>query len=255
MPAEARRWARHLAGVAGFLLAWEIAGRGFGDALLAPPSLVLPEFVVMWEDARLPATVAGSLRQMLAGYLLACAVGMPLGIAMGRLRVVEVLVYPWLSMLIVTSVATLIPLFILAVGTGFQFRLLVVFAAAVFYVTLISYEGARDVERRWIDVGRSFSAGAAQCFWKIILPALFPYLLTAARIGLGQALRGMVIAELFVIIGIGGLIHNAGQEISTSRNLALLVLLMAIALAANEILRWAAGRLAPWYEPSKRLPQ
>jgi ABC-type nitrate/sulfonate/bicarbonate transport system permease component len=172
---------------------------------------------------------------------------------MGRLPLLGAIVHPWLSMLIVTSVASLIPLFILAVGTGFEFRVLVVFASAVFYVTLVSYDGARELERRWIDVGRSFSANGLQRFTKIALPALFPYLLTGARIGLGQSLRGMVVAELFVIVGIGGLIHNAGQEVSTTRYLALLVLLMAIALVANEVLRWAARKLAPWYEPSRRV--
>jgi ABC-type nitrate/sulfonate/bicarbonate transport system permease component len=251
-PAQ-RRWARHLAGVAVFLMLWEVAGKAFGAGLIAPPSEVLPEFVTMWGDGRLPGIVANSLQQMLAGYVLACGIGMPLGVAMGRFPVLGALVQPWLSMLIVTSVASLIPLFILAFGTGFEFRVLVVFASAVFYVTLVSYEGARELERRWVDVGRSFGANGLQRFRKIVLPALFPYLLTGARIGLGQSLRGMIVAELFVIVGIGGLIHNAGMEISTARYLALLVLLMAIALIANEILRWAGRRLAPWYEPSKRL--
>lgn len=247
-----RRWVRQVAGAVAFLVLWEYAGATMGAGLLAPPSHVLPEFFAMWGDARLPAIVAGSLQQMLMGYALACVVGMPLGIAMGRIPIIGTIVFPWLSMLIVTSVASLIPLFILAVGSGFEFRVLVVFASAVFYVTFVSYEGARDLERRWLDVGRSFAANGPQRFAKIVLPALFPYLLTGARIGLGQSLRGMVVAELFVIVGIGGLIHNAGQEISTARYLALLVLLMVIALIANEILRWAGRRLAPWYEPSKR---
>jgi ABC-type nitrate/sulfonate/bicarbonate transport system permease component len=253
MSDTAIRWLRHGVGLLGFILVWEIAGRQVGDALLAPPSLVLPDFVSMFEDRALLGTVAGSLQQMVAGYALAMLVGIPIGIAMGRLRLLEVALYPWLCMLIVTSIASMIPLFILAVGTGFQFRLLVVFVSAVFYVVMVAYEGARDVERRWLDVGRSFSATALQRFRLIILPALFPHLLTAARIGLGQALRGMVIAELFVIIGIGGLIHNAGQELSTARNFALLLLLMLIALLANELLRWVASRLAPWYEPSRKL--
>jgi NitT/TauT family transport system permease protein len=253
LTAAQQRWARHIAGAVVFLLLWEAAGAAFGAGILAPPSVVLPEFVIMWGDERLPGIVAGSLEQMLLGYALACGIGMPLGIAMGRFPILGAIVHPWLSMLIVTSVASLIPLFILAVGSGFEFRVLVVFASSVFYVTLVSYDGARELERRWIDVGRSFSAGGLARFRKIVLPALFPYLLTGARIGLGQSLRGMVVAELFVIVGIGGLIHNAGMEISTARYLALLLLLMAISLVANEILRWAARRLAPWYEPSRRL--
>jgi ABC-type nitrate/sulfonate/bicarbonate transport system permease component len=247
------RMARHIAGVIAFILVWQMIGSTLGAGVLAPPSEVLPEFVTMWRDERLPGIIAGSLVQLMLGYAMACAVGMPIGIAMGRLPVIGLLLHPWLSMLIVTSIASLIPLFILAVGSGFAFRVLVIFTSAVFYVTLVSYDGARDVDRRWLDIGRAFSASPVQRFAKIVLPALFPYLLTAARIGLGQSLRGMIVAELFVIIGIGGLIHNAGQEISTARYFALLLLLMILATIANEALRYAALKLAPWYEPSKGL--
>jgi ABC-type nitrate/sulfonate/bicarbonate transport system permease component len=252
MPGQLR-WTRHLVGTAAFLLVWQAVGSTLGAGILAPPSAVLPEFIAMWGDERLPGIIAGSLQQMLLGYALACAVGMPLGIAMGRLPVLGFLLHPWLSMLIVTSIASLVPLFILAVGSGFEFRVLVIFTSAVFYVTMVSYDGAREIERRWIDIGRCFCASRMQQFVKIMLPALFPYLLTAARIGLGQSLRGMVVAELFVIVGIGGLIHDAGQEISTARYFALLMLLMMLAWAANELLRWAGWKLAPWYESSRRL--
>jgi ABC-type nitrate/sulfonate/bicarbonate transport system permease component len=247
MSPTAQRWVFHVGGIALFLLLWEIAGRRLGPALLAPPSAVAAELGVLLTQGKPLLVLADSLRQMIVGYLLGCAVGMPLGIAIGRSRVADAILYPWLSMLIVTSVASLLPLFVLGFGTGFGFRVVVVFTACVFYITLTAYQGARDVGRRWIDVGRSFSASPLQRFRKIILPAVFPYLLTGARIGLGQALRGMIIAEMFVIVGFGGLIHEAGLEVSTSSLLALLVLLMAIALVTNEALRWAAGRLAPWY--------
>lgn len=243
-----RRWILHLAGVGVFLALWEIAGRTMGEALMAPPSVVFPTLLDIVRDGKVLGTIADSLWHMLIGYALACAVGMPLGVAMGRIRVLEVIFHPWVSMLIVTSIATMIPLMILGLGTGFQFRVLVVFVAAVFYIVVVAYEGARDVERRWLDVGRSFSATPLQRFRKIILPALFPYLLTGARIGLGQALRGMVIAEIFIIVGIGGLIHYSGQEISTAGNFSLLLLLMLIALVANRSLEWLAQRLAPWHE-------
>jgi ABC-type nitrate/sulfonate/bicarbonate transport system permease component len=247
------RWMRHLAGATAFLLVWQAVGFTLGAGVLAPPSAILPEFIAMWGDARLPGIIAGSLQQMFLGYVLACAVGMSLGIAMGRLPTLGLLLRPWLSMLIVTSIASLVPLFILAVGSGIEFRVLVIFTSAVFYVTMVCYDGTREIERRWLDVGRSFSASRMQQFVKIMLPALFPYLLTAARIGLGQSLRGMVVAELFVIVGIGGLIHDAGQEISTARYFALLVLLMILALTTNELLRWVSWKLAPWYDSSKRL--
>lgn len=235
-------------GIGAFLVLWEIAGRIMGAALIAPPTAVAPVFIELLHDARSLQTIGDSLWHMLIGYVLACVVGMPLGVAMGRLRAIEILVHPWLSMLIVTSVASMIPLLILGLGTGFQFRVAVVFLSSVFYIVAMAYDGAREIEPRWLNVGRSFCATPLQRFRKIMLPALFPYLLTGARIGLGQGLRGMVIAEIFVLVGIGGLISNSGLEVSTAGNFSLLLLLMAIAMAANGSLQWLAKRLAPWHE-------
>ena len=242
------RWVLRATGIAAALLVWEVLGRRVGEALLAGPSLVLPELVDLVIDGEMPVALAGSLRQMLVGYALALAIGMPVGVAMGRSRLIDAVLRPWVNMLVVTSVASLVPLFIVIVGTGFGFRVAVVFTASVFYIVLTGFQGARGIDPRWIDVGRAFNASQLQSFWRIMLPALYPYLITGARIGLVQAIRGMVVAELFVIVGIGGLIHTAGLYVSTATLLALMLTLMAVGIAANELLRLVGRRLAPWYE-------
>ena len=242
------RWVLRATGIAAALLVWEALGRSVGEALLAGPSLVLPELVDLVIDGEMPVALAGSLRQMLVGYALALAIGMPVGVAMGRSRLIDAVLRPWVNMLVVTSVASLVPLFIVIVGTGFGFRVAVVFTASVFYIVLTGFQGARGIDPRWIDVGRAFNASQLQSFWRIMLPALYPYLITGARIGLVQAIRGMVVAELFVIVGIGGLIHTAGLYVSTATLLALMLTLMAVGIAANELLRLVGRRLAPWYE-------
>jgi ABC-type nitrate/sulfonate/bicarbonate transport system permease component len=113
---------------------------------------------------------------------------------------------------------------------------------------LTAYQGARGLEPRWIDVGRSFGAGSLRRFWKIILPGLYPFLLAGTRIGLVHAIRAMVVAEMFVIVGFGGLIHSAGLAVSSAPVLALLTLLMIVAVLANALLKLAARRVAPWHE-------
>ena len=55
---------------------------------------------------------------------------------------------------------------------------------------------ARGVEPRYLDVARSFGASRRAVFWKVLLPALYPYLITGARIGLVHAIRAMVVAEM-----------------------------------------------------------
>jgi ABC-type nitrate/sulfonate/bicarbonate transport system permease component len=107
--------------IAGFglvLIAWESAGRMLGDMLLSPPSTVLPLLISLMAEGRALRELADSMAQMLLGFVLACLIGMPLGVMMGRVRVVDALVHPWVSMLVVTSIAALVPIVILLLGTG-----------------------------------------------------------------------------------------------------------------------------------------
>ena len=113
---------------------------------------------------------------------------------------------------------------------------------------LTVYQGARGVEPRFIDVGRSFGASRWQAFRQILLPALYPYVITAMRIGLVHAIRAMVVAEMFIIVGYGGLIYRSGLSLSTAPLLALLVTLMLVGVTANALLRGGARMIAPWYE-------
>lgn len=243
-----RRRLHNLLGIGLALLLWEAIGRLSGEALFAPFSAVLVEYAAMLRDGQMLRELVASLRQMLVGYGLACLIGLPIGVAMGRSRLFDALFHPWLSMLVVTSVASLVPLFVIVFGTGFWFRAAMVFVASVWYVMLTVYQGARGIEPRYVDVGRSFGASAWRRFAKILLPALYPYVLTAMRIGLVHAIRAMVVAEMFIILGYGGLIYRAGFSVSTAPLLGLLLTLMLVGVAANAVLNRAARTIAPWYD-------
>lgn len=238
----------NLLGIALALALWEAGGRLLGDGLFAPLSLVLVEFVDLVGEGKMLVELVISLRQMVVGYALACVIGISAGIAMGRSRMCDALFHPWLSMFVVTSVAALVPLFVLLFGVGFWFRAAIVFVASVWYVMLTVYHGARGVPPRFVEVGRSFGATPWKLFRTVLVPALHPYVITAMRIGLVHAIRAMVVAEMFIILGYGGLIHRAGLEISTAPLLGLLVTLMLLGMAANAVLRVAARKVAPWYD-------
>jgi ABC-type nitrate/sulfonate/bicarbonate transport system permease component len=233
-------------GIISALLLWEGIGRIFGAELFAPPSAVVPVLGAMLVQGQVLAILANSLQAMLVGYAAAALIAIPVGVAMGRSNWCDMLVHPWLSMWIVTSVAAVVPLLILLLGTGFWFRVVVIMLASVWFMMLTVYQGARGIERRWIDVGRSMGAGKLAEFFKIMLPALLPYVLVALRIGLTHAIRAMVVAELFVLVGYGRLLHDSGFEVSTAGVLSLLVLLSAVGLIGNAILSFGARHLAPW---------
>lgn len=235
-----------LSGLALFLLVWEIAGRTMGDALLAPPSAVVAELVALAGDAPARATIWQSLAPALVGFGISCVVGMPLGAVMGRSKLWDSLLHPWMSLFVVTSVASIVPILILLLGTSWWFVVAVVVLSSVWYVVLTTYQGAVRLDRRLLDVGRSFGASRVQAFRTIMLPALFPYLLAGARIGLVHAIRSVVLAQLFILTGIGGLLQEAGMDVSTARLLALLVVIMGIGLLASHGLGRVAIWLAPW---------
>lgn len=251
MSAALQRIALPAAGFAILLAIWEVGGRIAGPALFAPPSRVAVDYIGLLQQGDMLRELFTSLRQMAVGFLLACVVGMPLGALMGRSAMADAILRPWVSMFVVTSTAALIPLFILFMGTGLALRVTIVFLSAVWYITLTTYNGARGISPNQIAVARSFSANALQIFWKITLPALYPYLLTGARIGLVHAIRAMVLAEMFVIIGYGALMHRTGLSLDTGPLLAMLLTLMIVSLFFNWLLGAVGRWLAPWYDQQR----
>lgn len=246
------RYGLGLLGVLSFLVAWEIAGLVLGSALLAPPTEVVPDFTSMLLEGSALFELFHSLQQMFVGYLLAFGVALPLGMVMGRSEIADALLHPWVSMFLVTSVAALVPLIVILFGYGFEFRVAIVFLASVWYMLLTIFQGARGVDPRYLEVARSFTATRGQVFVKILIPALLPYVLVAARIGLVHAIRAMVVAELFISHGFGRLLFLSGLEISTAPGLALLLILMLASLLANQLLHLISMRISPWYAQHMR---
>jgi len=243
-------------GIAGFgiiLVGWEIAGRMLGDMLLSPPSTVLSLLISILAEGRALRELVNSMGQMLLGFALACLIGMPLGTMMGRVRFIDALVHPWVSMLVVTSVAALVPIVILLLGTGVAMRVAIVFLGSVGYVLLTAYHGARGIDASLVDTARSFSIAGVALYRKVLLPALYPYLVTGARLGLIHAIRAMIMAEMFVITGYGGLIFQTGLDLSVGPLLAYLLLLMIFSTTATAILQRIGNATARWYEARQDL--
>ncbi|MCL8380575.1 MULTISPECIES: ABC transporter permease [Xanthobacter] len=229
------------------LALWQVAGMRLGEALVATPVQAAVSLVATLREGAFWPALWSMLWQMLIGYAAALLVGIPLGIAMGRSNLVLAIVKPWASLFIVVSAAAIVPLFIILMGRGVLFCTSIVFVATVWYVVLTMTEAARGVSPRLLDVARAFDASGFQRFRMVILPALYPYVLIAARIGLVHALRAMVTAEMFISAGFGGLLNDAGLDLSTAPLFALIVMLMLISISATGVLRWIGHRSAPWY--------
>jgi NitT/TauT family transport system permease protein len=166
----------------------------------------------IWNDLRVSAL------EFVLGFGLAIAVGIPLGLAAGWYRRFCFAIEPFLSALNATPRVALLPLIIIWVGIGIWSKVVVVFLGAVIPICINSLAGVRTTDARLLRVARSFQAGRGRLFRTIILPSAVPFILTGLRLGVGRAMVGVVVGELYAATaGIGFMITVAGASFQTDR--------------------------------------
>ena len=209
-----------LGGVIGFLLFWELGSRvGFINQLFfSRPSAILmagvqevqlPRF---WEDFRTSAIEFG------AGYLLAVLMAIPLGLLTGWYRRLQYLLDPWLNFLNSLPRVALMPILIIWFGLGVESKIAVVWLGAFFSIIIPTVQGVKTVDRRFLDVARSFAAPRWLLFTSVVAPATVPFMVTGLRLGVGRALIGVVVGELFAATsGLGVMLSRASDALQTDR--------------------------------------
>jgi ABC-type nitrate/sulfonate/bicarbonate transport system permease component len=192
------------------------------------------------------ASLLGTLQQLVVGFLIAMVIAIPVGVLMGRFRVVADLLAPYVNTLFVTSKESLLPVIIVAVGIGFWYRTWVVILFAVFFPIINTAAGVRYVDQELRETARAFRTRPWRMFRSVYLPAAAPFVIAGIRLGFGMAMKGMVIAELWVLRGTGRLLETfSSSPLRLDLYYALVLLIVAIAVGTNEVLKWAERRLRP----------
>lgn len=186
---------------------WQASG---DDSIkLAMPTFIrtAAAFLHLVRSGALWTGLLESNKAMVGGYLLALGVSLPLGILMGSARAIERVVQPYLTMLLAIPLIAVLPLIQAVFGLGVTSRIVVVFLFAFVYITVNTMVGVQRVDQEHREMAKSFCATRWQMLARIVLPSAFPSIMAGARLGLGRAIVGMVIAELFLVSeGIGSLI-------------------------------------------------
>lgn len=144
-----------------------------------------------------------------AGLSLAIVTGIPLGLAMGRSRIVHRLVDPVLTALYPIPKASLILLFVLVWGTGDTPRILAIATGAVIPTIVSSYHGAAGIDERLLWSGRALGRTGLRSMASLVLPAALPLILSGVRIAVSISIFVLVAAELLVRgSGIGNYLFN-----------------------------------------------
>jgi ABC-type nitrate/sulfonate/bicarbonate transport system permease component len=235
------------ASVCAVLAVWELGARAVSPLLFAPPSRIVVAGVQMVAAGELWPYLSLSFRVAAVGMLLGLVVGIAAGVAIARVRLLDLSLEPFVIALYSTPMVALIPLVVIWAGFGEGGKIVVIFLFAVFPVLLNTYQGVRGVDARLLEVARSFRSPERALWGDVILPSALPFIIAGVRLALGRALIGMVIADLYTSVsGIGYLIVRYAQNLQIDRLLVPVVILSITGVVLVQLLRWLEVRIAPW---------
>ncbi len=235
--------------IIGGLAVWEFFSRVVvNNALfLAAPTQIIAAIVHLAEDGELEHHMAISGIEFIIGYVIACFLGIALGVGMAGSPSIKQMAQPWVSGLYATPTIALAPLFILWFGIGIWSKVIVVVTLVLFPVTINTEAGLRQTSDRLVEMLRSFGASRQQIFWKLSLPSATPFVLAGLKLGIGRGLIGVVVAELFGSrAGLGRLISQSADSFNMPELFAGVVVLAIAGIVMTSGFAWLEGRLVPW---------
>jgi NitT/TauT family transport system permease protein len=195
--------------------------------------------------------VIPSWQSTLIGYFVGITVSIPVaitvGVAMGRVELVDLILAPYVNALYVTPRIALIPVLVLWFGLDFNLRVAIVVLSSVFPMIVNTYAGMKQVDVALLDVGRVFTANGRQRLFTIILPGSLPYIFAGLRLGTARALGGVIVAEMTASFsGIGRRLINYGTFFEIDRMFVAVISIGIVGLLIARGLAFAQGRVAPW---------
>lgn len=188
-----------------------------------------------------------SLGRVLLGWLAACVVAIPLGLAMGlssKVRAVFEYLIEFYRPLPPLAYYTLLVLWF---GIGEFSKILLLFLAAIPPLTIGAVEGVKEVSPSVIQAARSLGADSRQVFCRIILPATTPAIITSMRISLGFTYTVLVAAEIVAATeGIGWMVWDASKFMRSDIIFVGIITMGVTGIGLDACLRFAAKHLLRW---------
>lgn len=252
---QRRVWIARLAPAAaciGLLVVWQLGSLMLAtdsvpsalDALRAVPGLL--------SDHETLLNILDSIRRMVIGLAAAVVVGIPLGLAMGRVNAVASFFNPLLMVTYPVPKAALMPIIMLWLGVGDLSKTLVIFLAVTLPIIYHSFEGARAVEEKMIWSGAAMGMSALQRMLRVVLPAALPEILAGCRTGLVLALITMVTSEMIARkSGAGNILFNALDMGQYDTVFAMIIIIGALGIVLDAAFDKLRCALVAWSDATR----
>lgn len=241
-------------------LLWELVARLVETPFFPPISEVLGRLYELWFSGpiwslflteRVQTDLAPSLVRLFGGWFLGSALGVVLGIAIGRYKAFGDYVEPIIHFLRAIPPPALLPIFFILLGIGDEMKISLIAFAVIWPVLLNTIDGVRSVETLHLDTARVFEFSRMKVFAGIILPSAAPKIFAGLRVSLAVALIVMVISEMTSSSGIGYNVVVAQRSFQMLDMWAGILILGILGYILNAVLAFIETRVTSWHTGSR----
>ncbi len=232
-------------------LIWEIVGR-LGVTFFVPPlSEVVHTLITVIGTPAFTKALSETAYAFVVGVTAAVTIGIPTGILMGKNRLLDELLLPWVNIFLSAPLTALVPVLMVLFGFGMKSIIITTTLFAIWIIILNSRAGVMQINRSLVEMAHSFGATPMDAFTKIYFWAALPEILGGVRIGIIRAVKGVIIGQLLIsIVGFGALFELYSSNFLMSHFWAVLIVLFAMAFTISEFLAYLERRVG--YYAAKR---
>jgi NitT/TauT family transport system permease protein len=242
-----RRWSAPVATLAGVVVVWQagVVLLAVPEYLLPAPSAIATALVGEWRYLLVHTGV--TLYEILWGFALATATGIPLAMLIVYSPAFEHSVYPLLVASQSVPKIAIAPLLIFWAGIGILPKVLVAFAIAFFPIVIDTVVGLRSVEPEMLHLARSMGAGEPRIFLKIRFPSALPNIFAGLKVAVTLAVVGAIVGEFIQADrGLGYVLQQATAVLDTRLGFAAILVLALIGIALFGAVAVVERWLTPW---------
>ena len=239
--------------IVGILSLWSIAVyfEWATPIFLPPPVEVVSQFWAVLTDGFRGSTLLEhlwiSLYRLLVGFVLGCAIGIPVGFAMALSRKLRGIFDPIVEFMRPIPPLALIPLSIIWLGIGDKSKIFLLFLAALWVMVLAARSGVLSIRLSKIHAAYTLGASKKQLLYKVILPNALPEIFTGMRVAMGVCWGTLVAAELVgADAGVGFMITVAGKFLETGLVFVGIIVIGIIGAIIDVGMRKAEKKMVPW---------
>ena len=241
-------------GIAAFVLVLALwAALTYGGVIqplfLPKPGTVAKAWYDMFAHEDFLSDVWASFFRIVIGFLIAAAIGIPLGIAIGSFRAVQAFFEPIIAAIRYMPASAFIPLLIIWFGIGQTEKMAVIWFGVFFPLCLMVADVSANIPKELVNIAYTLGASRWQVFRRVLLPASWPGVIDTMRIGLGWAWTYLIVAELVAADnGIGHVILQSSRFLATDKIIGGILVIGALGLLSDAFFRMLYRVLFPYAE-------